>query len=131
MSSRINSLKEEVGDLVAQGNLLYYAMADNLNKLPSKIKTQLKKSKVKLPSFDSEYETWYSEALVVIQQMIPDRVDDFVKQYKNEKRKEIDFVTEPPRVYRRLHFLRGWSYEQSKQIFPGSEGTGGAHGFRA
>jgi len=38
---------------------------------------------------------------------------------------------EPPRVYRRLHFLRGWSNEQSKQIFPGSTGTSGAHGFRA
>ena len=31
---------------------------------------------------------------------------------------------ESPRVYRRLHFLRGWSYEQANQIFPGVPGTG-------
>ena len=39
-------------------------------------------------------------------------------------------VIEPPRVYRRLHFLRGWSYEQVNEIFPGSAGTVGTHGFR-
>jgi len=31
---------------------------------------------------------------------------------------------EPPRVYRRLHYLREWSYEQENEIFPGSAGTG-------
>ncbi len=33
--------------------------------------------------------------------------------------------TEPPRVYRRLQFLRGWSYEQSNEVFAGSPGTSG------
>jgi len=28
--------------------------------------------------------------------------------------------TEPPRVSWRLLLLRGWSHEQSKQVFPGS-----------
>ena len=41
-----------------------------------------------------------------------------------------DLILEPPRVYRRLHFLRGWSYEQVNEIFPGSAGTVGTHGFR-
>jgi len=31
---------------------------------------------------------------------------------------------ESPRVYRRLHFLRGWSYEQIYEVFTGSSGTG-------
>ena len=31
--------------------------------------------------------------------------------------------TEPPRLYRRLHILRGWSYELTKTIFPGSPGA--------
>jgi hypothetical protein len=31
--------------------------------------------------------------LVVVKQIIPDRTEDFVKQYKNEKRKDIDSLT--------------------------------------
>ena len=31
---------------------------------------------------------------------------------------------ESNRVYRRLHFLRGWNYEQSNEIYPGDTGTG-------
>ncbi len=31
--------------------------------------------------------------------------------------------TEPPRLYRRLHILRGWSYELTKTIFPRSPGA--------
>jgi|GEM_PF-1562986 gamma-glutamylputrescine oxidase len=30
---------------------------------------------------------------------------------------------EPPRLYRRLHILRGWSYELTKTIFPRSPGA--------
>ena len=32
---------------------------------------------------------------------------------------------ESPRVYRRLHYLREWSYEQVNEIFPGSAGKSG------
>ena len=39
---------------------------------------------------------------------------------------EID--TEPPRLYRRLHTLRRWSYENRNKIFPGNTGTRSAHG---
>lgn len=36
--------------------------------------------------------------------------------------------TEPPRDSRRLHFLRGWSHEQAKEVLTGSQGAGRAHG---
>ena len=35
---------------------------------------------------------------------------------------------EPPRVYRRLPFLRGWSHEQSKAVLPGGAGASGPDG---
>ena len=34
--------------------------------------------------------------------------------------------SEPPRICRRLHFLRGWSNEQSQTLSPGDPGTGRA-----
>ena len=36
--------------------------------------------------------------------------------------------SEPPRDSRRLHFLRGWSYEHDEEVFPRSSGTGGSAG---
>jgi len=32
----------------------------------------------------------------VIKQLMPDRLDDFIKLYKNEKRKEVDHLTYTP-----------------------------------
>jgi hypothetical protein len=93
MASKFEALKRKLASLVHQGELLYYAMADNIGKLPDNAKKDLEKQGIKLPCFELEYDTWYSEALRVVKQVIPDRTDDFVKQYKNEKRKEIDFLT--------------------------------------
>ena len=33
-------------------------------------------------------------------------------------------IAEPPRVYRRLHFLRGWSYEKTCEICAGGPRAG-------
>ena len=93
MDSKFAVLKKELKDLIHRGDLLYYAMADAQDKLPEDFKVELKKSDIKLPNFENEYDSWYSEALSVAKQLLPDRLDDFVKQYKNEKRKEIDFLT--------------------------------------
>lgn len=40
-----------------------------------------------------EYQAWYSVASRAIQQVLPDRYDEFVQLYQLGKRKEIDFVT--------------------------------------
>lgn len=43
-----------------------------------------------LPSFRSEYQKWYSESLVLIKQLLPDRLSDFIRLYEKPKnRKEI------------------------------------------
>ena len=93
MPSRVEQLKSEVKELVRRGDLLYYALADDLEKLPEEFKKQLTDNKIDLPNFDLEYESWYSEALRLVKQIVPDRLDDFMKHYKQEKRKEIDFLT--------------------------------------
>lgn len=93
MASKFDTIKKELNALILKGNRLYYAMADGVGKLPEKFKKEIEKDGVKLPNVAIEYDTWYSEALQVVKQIIPDRYDDFVKQYKHEKRKEIDFLT--------------------------------------
>jgi hypothetical protein len=40
-----------------------------------------------------EYESWYTRALSVVLQVVPDRVDDFREAYKLERRKEITYDT--------------------------------------
>ncbi|NQZ24499.1 MAG: hypothetical protein HRT53_20940 [Colwellia sp.] len=93
MKSNIDLMKDELKALRQNGHNLYLSMLDDVRGLPDELKKELDKDGIKLPNFKIHYDSWYSEALVVIKQMLPDRLDDFVKQYKQDKRKEIDFLT--------------------------------------
>ena len=45
-----------------------------------------------LPSFQEDYQAWYSEAMAVVRQVLPDRLDDFRRHYEKPKnRKEITY----------------------------------------
>lgn len=101
MESNIQKYKDEIERLVAQGSQLHAAMrlAFTEDKFRSALKMVLKNDKEvseylnSLPSFVGDYQTWYSEALVLLKQLLPDRVRDFVKLYERPKaaRKEITF----------------------------------------
>jgi len=39
------------------------------------------------------YQSWYSKALPVIRQLLPERLDEFVEQYRVQRRKKIDYTT--------------------------------------
>lgn len=41
----------------------------------------------------SQYQFWYTKALAIVRQLMPDRLQEFTELYKLEKRKEIDFTT--------------------------------------
>lgn len=93
MTSKFDSLKTELASLIDQGELLWFSMAKAVGQLPPKMEKEMEKKGTKLPHFDLEYDTWYSEALRVVKQIIPDRTEDFIKQYKDDKRKNIDRAT--------------------------------------
>ena len=80
--SKYEDLKIEINELVDKGQKLFDAITANSNGEAQN-----------LSFFISNYEKWYSKALSVIKQLLPDRVDDFVLLYKNEKRKKLDVST--------------------------------------
>lgn len=92
MDSNIHKFKEELKELVKKGQLLMYRMALDL-KITSAKTDEEERLKLKLPSFKEGYEQWYSLAIQVIKQVLPDRVQDFKIQYRDEKRKEINGLT--------------------------------------
>jgi len=39
------------------------------------------------------YQEWYTKSLTVVRQLLPDRYQEFVEHYRDEKRNKIDFIT--------------------------------------
>jgi hypothetical protein len=61
-----------------------------------------------IPNFRDTYQLWYSEALVCVSQLLPDRRDDFISYYRPLKaRKSLD-----PETYTISDYLRGLSATQ-------------------
>jgi len=91
MESNINKFKDDLKKLIDEGELLRMSMALDLGIVDEATEKQLKK--IEISSFKSKYEQWYSLAMQVVKQVIPDRLDDFKRQYRHEKRKDTDFLT--------------------------------------
>lgn len=81
--SRYEEMKKEINKLVQQGVNLYEAINIEQEKGDSK----------DWGYFAAHYEQWYTKSLRVIKQLAPERLDDFNKLYKNDKRKELDLST--------------------------------------
>jgi hypothetical protein len=89
--SNVKKFKDELKSLIDKGELLRFALALNLDIVDDDTKEKLRE--MDLPSFAEEYERWYSVSMQVVKQVLPDRLTDFVKQYKDDKRKEPTFLT--------------------------------------
>lgn len=108
----ISKYQADIISLISRGKRLLVAMA-----LESGVKVQSnldKKELDELPNFSSNYQTWYSEALAAIRQLLPDRIDDFVEYYKNTKaRKEITYANYTISDYLQgLNVTRGYNKEK-------------------
>jgi hypothetical protein len=67
---------------------------------PELVKRFTKEQKAKIPDFKTEYQTWYSEGLACISQLLPQRLGDFKGYYDEGKpRKEITFANYSIRDY--------------------------------
>ena len=100
MISNIEKYKRDLEQLISDGGQLLNAMQyecfpkrfENalINAFKDKSKSKIQQIKKKLPSFKDKYQSWYSESLVVLKLLLPDRIADFVKLYEKPKgRKDI------------------------------------------
>lgn len=92
--------KKDLESLISKGDMLHNAMQYECypNDFEKKVLLALAKQDAckkfisRLPSFCDEYQTWYSESLVLIKQLLPDRLNDFISYYEVPKnRKEIKY----------------------------------------
>jgi hypothetical protein len=100
MISNLEKYKKDLDQLIADGEQLHMAMQKEC--LPEQFKKQMRKvlkdkysSYVKkLPIFSDKYQDWYSESLVLLKQLLPDRLNDFKKLYEKPKTKRKDITYE-------------------------------------
>jgi hypothetical protein len=122
MSTNLEKFKKDLKKLTSKGLLLQVAMEHEC--YPEQVKQLYGKNEKgkellkSLPSFASEYQSWYSEATVVIKQLLPDRLEDFVGHYRKPKpRKDITYENYRVEDYLQgLNITRGW--EKQKVVGP-------------
>jgi len=93
MKSNLDKIEKDLDKLATKGIKLQLSMLHELKKLDSVEGIDEIKEKFKPIPFNRHYEQWYSEASIVIKQLIPDRLTDFHALYKNDKRKKLEYTT--------------------------------------
>jgi hypothetical protein len=100
MATNLERFKKDLDRLITQGDLLEYAMVRDVairDEFTRQVREQLGKDKAdafvkSLPNFNNDYESWYSESLALLRQLLPDRVGNFISFYEKPKgRKSIEY----------------------------------------
>lgn len=98
MATNLDRFKIDLDALLERGRQLEYAMqyacepgefAEAENKEFGKGAAKFLKD---LPSFDKDYQRWYSEALAMLRQLLPDRVADFVRHLREAQDSQRHFL---------------------------------------
>lgn len=120
MLPNLDRYKKDLDSLIRRGDQLSFAMEREC--FPDRIEGLIKKQfgdKAKdviaaLPKFTEEYQAWYSEAKVLIRQLLPDRLSDFVRHYEKPKpRKDITYESYRIEDYLQdLTVTQGWQNEK-------------------
>jgi hypothetical protein len=109
MTTNLDKYKSDLDSLIARGEKLYHAIqVECYPEVKLALEEHLKEIKAKdtiasFPSFKDSYQSWYSEAKALIRQLLPDRLDDFVRHYEKPKpRKDVTHES-----YRIEDYLQG------------------------
>src|SRR6266702_2343518 len=108
----LDRYRQDIERLVNTGHLLNLAMRIEQNpELKKRLNLDGKGVKT-IPNFHEEYQSWYSEALACVTQLLPGRVDDFVSFYKSERvRKELTSEN-----YTVTDYLKGLSVTRTRGL---------------
>ncbi len=120
MSSNLDRYKKDLSSLLVKGDGLYLAMRrecspEGFEKVIKEEHGEKAKEILKdLPSFVEDYQPWYSEAKVLVKQLLPDRLMDFARHYEKPKpRKDITYENYRIEDYlQRLSVTLGWQKEK-------------------
>ncbi len=116
MQSNIEKYKKDLEKLIGKGKSLQMSMQYEC--FPDKMEETLGEHAETvieaLPDFNKEYQTWYSESKVLIKQLLPDRLNDFIRHYEKPKsRKDIGYENYRIEDYLQgLEVTRGWEKEK-------------------
>ncbi len=100
MSTNLDRFKKDLEKLINTGRRLRIAM--QFRCFPEKTKAAIEKELgegsaefiKELPSFSEKYQRWYSEALALLRQLLPERLADFTRHYEKPKgRKDITYAS--------------------------------------
>ncbi|MFA5359203.1 MAG: hypothetical protein WC310_05330 [Patescibacteria group bacterium] len=103
MISNLEKYKNDLAKLIKLGdNIIYSFQFEILPELKEEFtKDKNKKDKdeylsaiKKLPCLSNDYQKWYSESIVLLSFLLPDRVEDFTDLYKKPKTKRKDITHE-------------------------------------
>lgn len=127
MPSNLERFKTDIAALIDRGRDLHLAF--QYQYAPKVIEEHLVKKHGKqgvkarlasLPHFTTDYQRWYSESLAVLRQVLPDRVEDFIRHYEKPKtRKSITFES-----YRIEDALQGLQVSRAGETILTAEAAG-------
>lgn len=117
--TNLDRFKKDLEDLIKEGNRLHLAIQAEC--FPTKTTEVIEREMgdkaedvIKdLQSFKEKYQQWYSVAKALIAQLLPNRLDDFVRYYEKPKnRKEVTYENYKIEDYlQNLHVTRGYQKE--------------------
>jgi hypothetical protein len=112
---KIERYKQDIEKLADKGRKLYFALLLETEPTIAKNMGITEEQRKALPNVRQEYQAWYSEALALVRQLLPDRATDFISYYKPLKpRKELNSST-----YTISDLLQGITVTRGSQLVVG------------
>ena len=91
MTTNLEKFEKDLTKLITEGKSLLLAMHYECNPVDFKndLDEESKDIIPNLPKFNLKYQSWYSEAFVLIKQLLPTRLNDFESHYKRPKNRKL------------------------------------------